>query len=97
MAALSRLGRIRRGTSSGSPEAEAPGRQGDGRLSPDDLAAVPHVEHILHLAADRGGPWLFAALMTLGALLLPSGTFQSQCWELARGLCSAGTPCWGSG
>lgn len=37
----------------------------------DPLKAVPHVERIVHLAAARGAPWLLAALVTLGLLLLP--------------------------
>ncbi len=37
----------------------------------DPLDAVPHVERIVHLAAARGAPWLLAALVTLGLLLLP--------------------------
>jgi hypothetical protein len=41
-------------------------------LRPDPLGAVPHVERILHMAADRGAPWLVAALVTLGVLVLPA-------------------------
>ncbi|MET0405961.1 MAG: hypothetical protein ABW123_26315 [Cystobacter sp.] len=37
----------------------------------DPLEAVPHVERIVHLAADLGVPWLLAALAALGLLLLP--------------------------
>ena len=37
----------------------------------DPLGAVPHVERILHLAADQGVPWLLAALVALGGLFLP--------------------------
>ncbi|WP_157774778.1 hypothetical protein [Melittangium boletus] len=37
----------------------------------DPLEAVPHVERIVHLAADLGVPWLLAALVALGLLLLP--------------------------
>ena len=37
----------------------------------DPLHAVPHVERILHLAADQGVPWLLAALVALGGLFLP--------------------------
>lgn len=37
----------------------------------DPLGAVPHVERILHLAADRGVLWLLAALVALGGLFLP--------------------------
>ena len=37
----------------------------------DRLSAVPHVERILHLAADQGVPWLLAALVALGCLFLP--------------------------
>jgi FtsW/RodA/SpoVE-like cell cycle protein len=37
----------------------------------DPLSAVPHVERILHLAADQGVLWLLAALVALGGLFLP--------------------------
>jgi hypothetical protein len=37
----------------------------------DPLGAVPHVERILHLAADQGVTWLLAALVALGGLFLP--------------------------
>lgn len=37
----------------------------------DPLGAVPHVERILHLAADQGMLWLLAALVALGGLFLP--------------------------
>lgn len=37
----------------------------------DPLVAVPHVERILHLAADQGVPWLLVSLVALGCLFLP--------------------------
>lgn len=37
----------------------------------DPLAAVPHVERLLRLAASLGVPWLIAALVALGSLFLP--------------------------
>jgi hypothetical protein len=40
-------------------------------LRPDPLGAVPHVERILHLASSQGLPWLLAALMAVGWLLVP--------------------------
>jgi len=40
-------------------------------LRPDPLSAVPHVERILHLASAQGLPWLLAALMAVGWLLVP--------------------------
>lgn len=40
-------------------------------LRPDPLGAVPHVERILHLASAQGLPWLLAALLAVGCLLIP--------------------------
>jgi hypothetical protein len=37
----------------------------------DPLGAVSHVERILHLAAQLGAIWLLAALLAVGALVLP--------------------------
>lgn len=41
-------------------------------MRPDPLSAVPHVERILHMAADQGAPWLLAALVSLVVLVLPA-------------------------
>ncbi|WP_224371240.1 hypothetical protein [Hyalangium versicolor] len=36
------------------------------------MNAVPHVERILHLAADAGALWLVATLLAAAALLVPA-------------------------
>ncbi|MDY7231680.1 FtsW/RodA/SpoVE family cell cycle protein [Hyalangium rubrum] len=41
-------------------------------MRPDPLGAIPHVERILHLAANVGAPWLVASLLSVGALLTPA-------------------------
>lgn len=55
-------------------------------MRPDPLGAVPHVERILHLAADTGTPWLLAALMALGGLVLPAILCATRARQVRSGV-----------